>query len=89
MKNLRTILLLCFALPLSASAQRWKKTAVISGDISIIRNRGGQTLGYSEKSGVKIIIDDGYAFKDLNKNGKLDPYEAWRIAAETRANDLA
>jgi beta-glucosidase len=89
MKNLRTILLLCFALPLSASAQRWKKTAVISGDISIIRNRGGQTLGYSEKSGVKIIIDDGYAFKDLNKNGKLDPYEDWRLPAETRAKDLA
>ena len=24
---------------------------------------------------VSILTVDGYAFKDLNKNGKLDPYE--------------
>ncbi|MGV6989137.1 glycoside hydrolase family 3 protein [Testudinibacter sp. P17/SS/0325] len=27
-------------------------------------------------------------FKDLNRNGRLDPYEDWRLAAETRADDL-
>lgn len=36
----------------------------------------------------KIILVDGYQFKDLNKNGKLDKYEDWRLPVETRANDL-
>lgn len=29
-----------------------------------------------------------YSFKDLNRNGKLDPYEDWRLSNETRAKDL-
>ncbi len=87
--NRRITIILFFVLPLFAAAQRWKKIKTIPGDIIVIRNRGGQTLGYYEKSGVKIIVDDGYAFKDLNKNGKLDPYEDWRLPADTRAKDLA
>ena len=31
---------------------------------------------------------DGYAFKDMNRNGKIDPYEDWRLPAEARADDL-
>ena len=31
---------------------------------------------------------DGLAFKDLNRNGKLDPYEDWRLSAQARAADL-
>jgi len=30
----------------------------------------------------------GHTFKDLNKNGKLDPYEDWRLSPEIRAHDL-
>ena len=38
---------------------------------------------------VKSIIEaDGYQFIDLNGNGELDPYEDWRLDAETRAADL-
>ena len=37
---------------------------------------------------VQTIEQDGYQFKDLNKNGKLDPYEDWRLSAEERAADL-
>ncbi len=37
---------------------------------------------------IEIIEQDGYKFKDLNKNGKLDPYEDWRLSAEVRAADL-
>ncbi len=38
---------------------------------------------------VKNIIEvDGYSFKDLNDNGQLDPYEDWRLDAQTRADDL-
>jgi beta-glucosidase len=35
-----------------------------------------------------VITFDGLQFKDLNRNGKLDPYEDWRLAAAERARDL-
>ena len=35
-----------------------------------------------------IIEVDGLLFKDLNSNGKLDPYEDWRLSSEERADDL-
>lgn len=54
-----------------------------------VYNEDGPTLTYSPKSGVKILTIDGYAFKDLNKNGKLDIYEDWRQDYKTRAKDLA
>jgi beta-glucosidase len=31
---------------------------------------------------------DGLTFKDLNRNGRLDPYEDWRLSAEVRTADL-
>jgi len=68
-------------------AQNWSEK--INGTISIVTNKGGQTLGYSTNSGIKIITVGGFAFKDLNKNGKLDKYEDWRLPVEERAKDLA
>jgi len=59
------------------------------GEYVLVENEGGATLGYSPASGVKIITKDGLQFKDLNKNGKLDPYEDWRLPVEERAKDLA
>ncbi|WP_316846938.1 glycoside hydrolase family 3 protein [Pedobacter psychrodurus] len=53
-----------------------------------VTNKNGATLGYSPLSGVKILILNGLKFKDLNKNGKLDKYEDWRLPAEERAKDL-
>lgn len=35
-----------------------------------------------------LLTADGLTFKDLNRNGKLDPYEDWRLPAEVRAADL-
>lgn len=49
----------------------------------------GKTLTYSPSSGVAILEDDGYAFKDLNQNGTLDPYEDWRLSTEERAKNLS
>lgn len=37
---------------------------------------------------VIILKKGGFEFKDLNKNGKLDKYEDWRLPVETRINDL-
>ena len=54
-----------------------------------ITQKGGKTLGYSPASGVRILTVDGLKFKDLNRNGKLDKYEDWRLPARERAIDLA
>lgn len=35
-----------------------------------------------------VIASAGLQFKDLNANGKLDPYEDWRLSPERRADDL-
>lgn len=68
-------------------AQQWSEK--LNGTISTVVNKKGPNLGYSTTSGVKIIVADGLAFKDLNKNGKLDKYEDWRLPAAERAKDLA
>ncbi len=38
--------------------------------------------------GVPIIERDGLRFKDLNRNGTLEPYEDWRRTPAERARDL-
>ena len=72
----------------SCTGQRWTETATEDG-YNVITQKKGQTLGYSPSSGVGILEDKGYAFKDMNRNGALDPYEDWRLSAEVRAADLA
>ena len=56
-----------------------------SGYTLILQTRG-PVLGYTS---APILTVDGYAFKDLNRNGGLDVYEDWRKDAKTRARDLA
>lgn len=58
-------------------------------DFKTVTNTNGPTLGYSPSSGVQIIAADGLKFKDLNKNGKLDAYEDWRLSVDIRSQDLA
>src|SRR3990172_7768057 len=66
---------------------RWSETE--SGIIRTVTNRGGQTLRYVTTSGVSLLTVERFAFKDLNRNGALDPYEDWRLSASERAKDLA
>ena len=54
-----------------------------------VENEDGETLGVSPDSGVTLIEEEGYAFKDMNQNGKLDAYEDWRLTNEERTADLA
>lgn len=70
----------------SAEAKYTTETTA-DGWIRVV-NEGGATLGYAPESGVTIIESDGFAFKDMNKNGELDPYEDWRLSYEERAVDL-
>ena len=67
---------------------RWTETETGNG-YNLITQKKGQTIAYSPGSGVGILTADGYAFKDLNRNGSLEPYEDWRLTAEERAEDLA
>ncbi|TAL71409.1 MAG: glycoside hydrolase family 3 protein [Bacteroidetes bacterium] len=69
------------------SCKNWSETG--TGSLRFVTNKAGQTLGYDTTSGVKLLTVNGLAFKDLNRNGKLDIYEDWRKSADERANDLA
>ena len=71
----------------ACTGQKWTEES--KGSYNLVTQKGGQTLGYSPESGVKLITNGGYAFKDLNRNGKLDPYKDWRLDPKTRATDLA
>ncbi|MGA3682810.1 glycoside hydrolase family 3 protein [Pseudomonas graminis] len=35
-----------------------------------------------------LLTIDGLQFRDLNGNGRLDPYEDWRLSVDARAKDL-
>ena len=72
----------------ACTGPRWNETATDHG-YNVISQKKGQTLAYTPGSGVSILTVDGYAFKDLNRNGSLDVYEDWRLPAEIRAEDLA
>ena len=52
-----------------------------------VTQEGGATLGVMDAT--KIIQVDGYAFKDMNGDGKLDLYEDWRQSVADRAAALA
>ncbi|MDR1117423.1 MAG: glycoside hydrolase family 3 protein [Oscillospiraceae bacterium] len=54
----------------------------------IVENANGAALSLSDSNSIPLIEQDGYAFKDLNKNGVLDPYEDWRLPVEDRVADL-
>lgn len=76
------------AVPSFASETKWSEEQTADGWMKVT-NDGGKTLGYSADSEVTIIEQDGYAFKDMDKDGELDMYEDWREDANTRAADLA
>ena len=85
-----TLSLAAGALLLLAGCQQGTKfEEVRMGQYNLLKQKGGPTLGYSPTSGVKLLEKDGYKFKDLNRNGKLDKYEDWRLSFQERAADLA
>ena len=52
-----------------------------------VTNQDGATLGCADEA--KLIQVDGYAFKDLDGDGKLSLWEDWRQDTTARAEDLA
>lgn len=55
----------------------------------VVEQEGGKRLSYSPDSGLKLIEQDGFAFKDFEGTGELVPYEDWRLSSDERAEDLA
>ncbi|MCD4558205.1 glycoside hydrolase family 3 N-terminal domain-containing protein [Schaalia sp. lx-100] len=59
----------------------------------VVNPNGGATLSFATGGSMKVIeVVDGdytYAFKDMNANGTLDPFEDWRLDDSARAADLA
>lgn len=79
-----------FCLVCSVAVSCGNKVAVKEyGKFNLVSQTDGPTLGYSPVSGVTVLTEDGYAFKDLNRNGSLDVYEDWRMNPKDRAKDLA
>lgn len=72
------------AILLAACGPKWQETE--ADGFQLVTQKGGATLGHTS---APLLTVDRYAFKDLNRNGALDPYEDWRLPAETRAKDLA
>lgn len=85
--SISIIILSLLGLSFCSEYKKW--TEIESGTIRLVTNEGGPTLGYSTSSRVAILTSKGFAFKDLNKNGKLDRYEDWRLPVNLRASDLA
>lgn len=73
---------------LGSGKVKWAETLTPDG-WTMVTNEGGATLGYSKNSGLQIIQEDGYAFKDLNRNNLLDQFEDWRVDPDTRAAGMA
>jgi beta-glucosidase len=86
-KTIKIFLVLQIIIASAFAQNKWTETP--QKDFSLIKNPNGQSLGYSQSSGVKILTVNGLAFKDLNKNNKLDKFEDWRLSYEIRAKDLA
>jgi len=55
----------------------------------VVEQEGGARLSYSPESGLGLIEDGGFYFKDFEGTGELVPYADWRKSAEERAEDLA
>lgn len=72
----------------AAPAQDYSISETADGYL-LVDNRGGAELGLMPDSGVELLTVDGKAFKDMNRNGRLDPYEDWRLTPQKRAEDLA
>ncbi len=91
MKKLSLLLVLamlvsCISIPVLGEDAAKQVTA--GGSTYYLAEASGDQaeLGYADAS---IILEaDGLKFKDLNRNGTLDPYEDWRLDTEERITDL-
>jgi beta-glucosidase len=75
-----TLLALCVGCTLASHAQQ--STSGARG------MRGASSQPALPARGIPLITQAGLQFRDLDRNGKVDPYEDWRLGAPERARDL-
>lgn len=56
--------------------------------VTVTGNRSAKKYMLKEARPIRTIVTDGFSFRDLNKNDKLDIYEDSRQPLELRVNDL-
>ncbi len=87
---MKKILIILFAVIQFSCTKGWVKLQY--EDIITVQNfswfEDGPDLKFNNSSGVDIIINNSFAFKDLNKNGELDDYENWTLPIDKRVDDL-
>lgn len=82
MKNVHTFIFLIIILAmLHACGKSGNENETEAGEAKSSQ----PSLGYRS---AKLLEADGLQFRDLNRNGRLDVYEDWRLTPEERSKDL-
>ena len=63
-------------------------TAVVLALTSPVAQETGVTQPVLGARSAPLLSRDGFRFKDLNRNGRVDGYEDWRAPVESRVDDL-
>jgi beta-glucosidase len=63
-------------------------TFLFLASLFFLQCSGGLKQPEIETRNAGIVNDGKYSFRDLNKNGKLDPYEDWRLPTQERISNL-
>lgn len=86
-----TALLVCLAMLLTVTAFAEEldeeEEDLVTEVTTVTQEYEGRTVTL-KTAGLDLIEADGYQFKDMNKDGELQPYEDWRLDPQTRAEDL-
>ena len=67
--------------------KRWTSACAALGILAAGPAMAAQQPDLGSRTASRLNVD-GLAFKDLNRSGKLDPYEDWRLSPQARAADL-
>ncbi|MBR3840200.1 MAG: hypothetical protein IKM20_03590 [Erysipelotrichales bacterium] len=67
--------------------KKWR--LVFHKGIYVIENNNGEVINYNPMDGIQILEDkDGYAYLDLNGNGRIDRFEDWHLSELERYQEL-
>lgn len=73
---------------ISRPAMLLSTLTMIVGSSPASAKDGQQVPAVQTRSGMLLTVD-GATFRDLDRDGRLTPYEDWRLSPEERAEDLA
>ncbi len=69
-------------------SKKWK--LIYEEGLYYILNNNGIKFPYDPSDGIQILEDErGYAYLDLNGNGRIDKFEDWHYSEEERYSEMA